>query len=222
MLLNESLIISYSTPNYENLTNIFLKSLASINVTNIDHYLDKSDMVKDNITGFQTNLWYYSVTNKIKHLNNVLLNGNNSNYNYFIFSDCDIWFIKKNKSEWNNLQKYIDENDNDIYFMREKDTDDVNSGFFIIKNNGNIKTIKFFFREVYFTMLKEAKKDMPYGDQTIINNLKDKINYGYIPNEYVIFADKVYDRNKSLFHHATCCKDVKEKIVQINNIKLLF
>jgi len=63
------------------------------------------------------------------------------------------------------------------------------------------------------------KANMYLGDQSIINNLKHKINYGYIPNDYVIFRTCIYNSNKSLFHHAICCKDVDDKIIQINKIK---
>lgn len=63
---------------------------------------------------------------------------------------------------------------------------------------------------------------MPYGDQSIINNLKNKINYGFIPNYYVVFGTSIYDSNKSLFHHAVCCRDVDDKIIQINKIKERF
>jgi hypothetical protein len=62
---------------------------------------------------------------------------------------------------------------------------------------------------------------MPLGDQSIINNLKYKINYGFIPNDYVIFGTNIFNNNKSLFHHAVCCDNVIAKIVQINKIKLL-
>jgi hypothetical protein len=63
---------------------------------------------------------------------------------------------------------------------------------------------------------------MPLGDQSIINNLKSKINYGFIPNDYVVFGTNIYNRNKSLFHHAIACRDVYDKIIQINKIKLAF
>ena len=62
---------------------------------------------------------------------------------------------------------------------------------------------------------------MPLGDQSIINGLKYKLNYGYIPNDYVIFGDAIYNKNKSLFHHAVGCKDVDDKIKKINKIKMI-
>ena len=63
---------------------------------------------------------------------------------------------------------------------------------------------------------------MPHGDQTIINQLKSKINYGFVPNDYVVWSTKIYNSNKSLFHHAVNCGDVDNKIKQINTIKSKF
>ena len=63
---------------------------------------------------------------------------------------------------------------------------------------------------------------MPLGDQSIINILKSKINYDFIPNDYVVFGTTIYNSNKSLLHHAIGCIDVDDKIIQINRIKLAF
>jgi hypothetical protein len=174
-------------------------------------------------TGFGTDLWYYCVRNKINHLINVLKNYDClNNIKYFIFTDCDIIYIKKNINEWYNLENYIQNENKDIHFMREYLSDNVNSGFFIIKNNYNITNIINFFIEVLQTIDTTEKVKMPAGDQSIINNLKNKINYGFIPNDYVVFGSNIFNINKSLFHHAVCCRDVDDKIKQINQIKMAF
>jgi hypothetical protein len=218
-MLDKSLFICYSTPNYSKLTNIFLNSLYDINVNNINHMIDDINILFKN-TGFQTDLWYYCVRNKINHLINVLKNYDClNNIKYFIFTDCDIVYIKKNINEWYNLENYIQNENKDIYFMRENLSNDVNSGFFIIKNNDNITNIINFFIKVLQTIDTIEKVKMPFGDQSIINNLKNTINYGFIPNDYVVFGSTIYNINKSLFHHAVCCRDVDDKIKQINHIK---
>jgi hypothetical protein len=221
-MLDKSLFICYSTPNYSKLTNICLNSLYDINVKNINHMTDDVSILFEN-TGFQTDLWYYCVRNKINHLINVLKNYDGlNNIKYFIFTDCDIIYIKDNVNEWYNLEKYIQNENKDIHFMREDSSEDVNSGFFIIKNNDNITNIINFFIEVLQTIDTTEKVKMPFGDQSIINNLKNKINYGFIPNDYVVFGTTIYNSNKSLFHHAVCCRDVDDKITQINKIKSAF
>ena len=217
-MIDKSLFICYSTPNYSKLTNLFLNSLHDIQVNNINHMTDDISILFKN-TGFQTDLWYYCVRNKINHLINVLQDYDSlKNTKYFIFTDCDIIYIKKNINEWYNLENYIQNENKDIYFMRENTSNDVNSGFFIMKNNNNIKKIINFFVEVLKTIDITKKEQMPYGDQSIINNLKNKINYGFIPNDYVVFGTSIYNSNKSLFHHAVCCRNVDDKIIQINEI----
>ena len=217
------LFISYSSPNYSKLTNIFLDSLSNINVKNINHMLDENiPNVLFQETGFNTDLWYYCIRNKINHLINVLNNYDSLTHTkYFIFTDCDVNYIKNNIHEWDNLEQDIIQENKDIFFMHEH-SGMVNSGFFVIKNNDNIKNIINFFVEVLQTIDTSEKKDMPLGDQSIINNLKHKINYGFVSNEYVIFGSHIFNKEKSLFHHAVCCNDVDDKIIQINNIKSLF
>ena len=146
----------------------------------------------------------------------------NNSKKYFIFSDCDILFIEKNKEKWSELQLFIDENQNDIFFMREHTSELVNTGFFIIKNNKNIKYIITFFKNVLFNLLNREKRTMELGDQTIINEMLHNINYDFIPNDYIIYATTIYNNSKSLIHHAVYCKSVDEKITQINFIKSMF
>ena len=225
-MLDKSLFICYSTPNYSKLTNIFLNSLHEIQVNNINHMTDDISILFKKTgfqTGFQTDLWYYCVRNKINHMINVIQDYDSlKNTKYFIFTDCDIIYIKKNINEWYNLENYIQNENKDIHFMREGTSNDVNSGFFIIKNNNNITKIINFFVEVLKTIDITKKEQMPFGDQSIINNLKNKINYGFIPNDYVVFGTSIYNSNKSLLHHAIGCRDVDDKIIQINKIKEAF
>ena len=179
--------------------------------------------VSNKKTGFRSDLWYYCVRNKINHLINVLKNYDSlNNIKYFIFTDCDVIYIKKNVNEWYNLENYIQNENKDIYFMRENTSNDVNSGFFIIKNNDNITNIINFFVNVLQTFDTSKKANIPFGDQSIINTLKSKINYGFIPNDYVVFGNRIFNSNKSLFHHAVCSNDVDDKIIQINKIKSAF
>ena len=219
-MLDKSLFICYSTPNYEKMTNIFFESLKNINVKNINHLL-QDPTISIEKTGFRTELWYYCLKKKKEHLVNVLKSNIDSHYSYFIFSDCDINYIKKNVNEWYNLEKYMIDTNKDIYFMRENVTNDVNSGFYIIKNNENLKNIIEFFIEVIKEMYNK-NSDLEPNDQVIINKFKNRINFDYIPNEYVVWANYIWDINKSLFHHAVCTTDVTDKIEQINKVKSYF
>ena len=223
-ILENSTFISYSTRNYENITNKFLNSLHKIGVKNenIKYKLDTYDSLIFENEGFQSDLWYYANLNKLMHLITILENYKKINSNYFIFTDCDIIFIEKNRQEWDNLQKFIDENENDIFFMRENTYDIVNAGFFIIKKNKNIKYIINFFKFLLNNLLHREKQTIPCSIQTVINELLNNVNYDYIPNEFVVYGDIIFNSSKSLFHHAVKCNNLDEKNKQINYIKNFF
>jgi len=106
-MLHNSLIIAYSTPNYT-LSKHFLTSLYDVGISksNINHFVEQILPPHDENCAY-SNFWYLCKKNKLKHTIEVLKeNINNNKYKYFISSDCDIWFIKDNFHEWNNLQKY--------------------------------------------------------------------------------------------------------------------
>lgn len=220
LFFNKTLIICYSTPNYSKLTEISLKSLYNLNIKpeNIRHKLDiPPEKLFEKDTGFMSDLFHYCIIEKVKHLINMLIQNKNK-YEYFISLDLDIWFLENNKHQWNNLKSFIDYNDNDIFFMRENYNDEVNGGFFIIKNK-NIDIIINFLSFIYINLILKTKQELPMLEQQLINENKYQIKYDYIPNEYVIFGEDIFNQNKSLFHHSVCCRNVDEKIIQINSIK---
>lgn len=218
-VLSKGMVICYSTPNYKELTDICLQSLSDIHVRCINHMLD-SPMSALSEAGFGTPFWHLCVRNKMVHLLNVLYNHERlRTIKYFIFCDCDVVFLKENVSEWSNLERYIVETDMDIFFMREGTSEQVNTGMFIIKNNENIPKNISFFESVVQKLDTCNTDDFPYGDQSVINSMLSSIDYGFIPNEYVIWGRQINDPNKSLFHHAVCASHVYDKICQINEIQ---
>jgi hypothetical protein len=225
MLLDNSLIIAYSTYNYK-LRDNFINSLLKLNFNKdninlfIDNIINKDDEVECN-----TNIWIKIKIKKLKNLIDILkININNINYKYFISSDCDINFLTDNINEWKNLEYYIDKSNIDIFFMSENNSLDLNgnnvlnTGFFIIKNNENLIDIIIYLNDVLNLMLEYPLNRNISGDKDIINQLKSHVNYGIIPNEYVIWSTNIFDANKSLIHHPVCCSNVNEKINQIKYI----
>ena len=198
-MLDRSLIICYSTPNYDKLTQRFKQCLYTLGVKdeNICHKLDLFDRSPYIKSGFRTDLWYVCLLHKLKHLIDTLKNYNTSKYEYFISSDCDIQFLPINKQEWISLENYMIEHNKDIYFMRENKTPEVNGGFYIIRNINLTKTITFF---------------------ELVYSLKFNLNFGRIPNEYIIYAGTIYNRNSSIIHHAVEAHDVNDKINQMDYI----
>ena len=219
-LLHESIIICYSTPNYEPLTNIALESLYKININsnNIKHKLDILPDLKD--TGFMGDLFYYCIIKKVKHLVDMLKQYKNTS-KYYISLDLDIWFIENNIHHWDNLQSFIDNNPNHVFFMKESTNSEANGGFFIIKNENIDETITFF-ENIYHKLITTPRNELRMLEQELINNDKHLIKYDYIPTEYVVWGEQIFNSSKSLFHHAVCCKNIQEKMFQINSIKQIF
>jgi len=217
MLLEKSLIICYSTPNYRELTELSLSSLRKLNATHIKHKLDIPPHEIRDKTGFMNALFKYSIIHKVKHLIDTLIENKNK-YEYYISADLDIRYLQTNKDKWNELKEYIDGDPNDIFFMRENASNDVNGGFFIIKNNNLEKIIHFL---IYIFQQLITKPHLPMLEQQLINEHKNKINFNFIPNPYVIWGTEIHDMKSALFHHAVCCSNVDEKIKQINQIKTI-
>ena len=72
--MNNSCFIVLSTPNYEKIYKHFFFSLVGIGIDskhiyhNLDNKLDNGTYKKE---GFQTDLWYYCVSQKIKHFKTI-------------------------------------------------------------------------------------------------------------------------------------------------------
>ena len=102
--------------------------------------------------------------------------------------------------------------------MREGNREGINTGFAIIKQCYVEKMI-----EIYDLILNKIKitprVDMPLGDQTIVNNVKDDIDFDYIPHQYVVFGWTIFNKNLALFHHAIGSGKSKGKLNQITVIK---
>jgi hypothetical protein len=224
MFLQKCLIIAYSSPGYS-LTSDFLKSLKDIGVSssNINLYIDYSLKEEEKKTINKdafTNFWKICIINKVKNLIKVLKeNINNNEYKYFISSDCDIIYLRKNLNKWFNLENYINSTNNDIYFMREDISHFINAGFYIIKNNENLLDTISFFINIYTQLTSISICNVNnLVDQDLINKQLHLVNFNYIPNEYVIWGIKIYDISNSLIHHAVCETNCSSKKIQINHI----
>ena len=132
---------------------------------------------------------------------------------YVILSDADIQFIRPEK-----LHDLIDmarSKDLEYFGMAENTRNDFNGGFVILKNTHNIRDL---YKTVYERILV---KEYPFGDQTVLNDIlpKSNIKNEKIPREYVIWGECIYDKNKSIFHHAVCVTNIEGKIKQMKNVR---
>jgi hypothetical protein len=218
-MLENFLIICYTTPNYERITEHFLNCLDTITVpkANICIKRDIPPVELMSKEGFKSNLWYYCLITKLKHLIDSLIL-NKGKYDYYISSDCDIQFLYHHIDKWYDLEQYMKTNNKDIYFMREGLTEEVNGGFYIICNRNLDSTINFL-KSVYEEMLITPYSKMELGDQTIINKkIIGMTNIGKIPLEYVVWGHDIYDHTNSLVHHAVQTSGTIDKIAQMKKI----
>jgi len=217
--MNQTAYIVYSTPNYKRLYNNFFFSLVGIGV-DAKHIFHKLDNPNIKGRGFQSNLWYYCVRKKVEHFKTILKE-QIKNYKYFICSDCDIVFIYKNKHEWDNLYKFVDNSDKQVFYMQEGENEGINAGFCIIKQN-YVKEMISFYDIILEKMSVTPRVEMPLGDQTFVNHLQADINYEYIPNIYIVFGWTIFNNKTALIHHAIGSEQINGKLNQIISIKKKF
>ena len=214
--MDKSCFIVFSTPNYDKLYKQFFFSLVGIGI-NSNHIYHQLDNTKIEGDGFQSDLWYYCVYKKVEHFKTILKE-KKDNYKYFFCCDCDIFFIYKNRDKWNELFDIIDKSKKQIFYMREGNREGINTGFAIIKQSYVEKMIEIY-ENVLHKMKNTSRVEMPLGDQTIINNIKNEIDFEYIPYTYVVFGWTIFNKQCALFHHAIGSGKIKGKLNQITVIK---
>lgn len=217
-MISESVIACYSTLNYQLLTDICISSLISIGFKEdqIKHLLDNITNNKPPVRSlFRKNIWFKSIINKVIHLKSVIQTHIGSTYKYVIFTDCDIRYIKKNGDKWDELKQYMETTPYDVYFTDDRCGGNVNSGFYIVKLNANIQKMVRFFEIVIADMRLNNKSE----DQIVINKYKHTINYGYIPQDYIILGTAIINKDKALLHHAVCEGSITGKIAQMDDIQ---
>lgn len=212
--------VAYSTDNYEPLTKYWRDSLHDVikNDTEhnhvIKHKIDK--MPEKEETGVGKKSWYNCIIEQLIWATSFDENFIQK-FEYVIVSDCDIQFFPNNS--WKPLFEYIKRSNKSIFFMRENNSSDVNSGFYIIKNDYYETYVKF-----VKNMLDINDMYTDFGDQTYINNHRDELNFDYIPDEFVVWGREVNDKkvDKILLHHAVFNKSVKTKSEQIEFVRNYF
>ena len=201
-------IFVVTSPNYIELYNIFTESLQP-EKNDIKIYSDIFPVEKYNN---HKDIWHNAMRFKMNFILNELTNTCEEN-EYVILSDADIQFIRPEK-----LHDLIDmarSKDLEYFGMAENTRNEFNGGFVILKNTQNIRDL---YKTVYERILV---KEYPFGDQTVLNDIlpKSNIKNEKIPREYVIWGESIYDKNKSIFHHAVCVTNIEGKIKQMSNVR---
>ena len=217
-MLTNVCIIAYTTPNYY-ISKYFEESVERI-MNKEDIYLKKEKLPSDYFgekDGLRSKIWYHCLRRKLEHLKDTLIKIKDK-YDYYIFSDCDIQYFRNEKS-WTNLFTFIRYSSKNIFFLRENTWSDVNTGFYIIKNN----YIDHFVKYLEQNVLSKDIRQYPLGDQDLINRSKHYLCYEYIPLEFTIWATNYKESNKDTYilHHAVVtsnCKEKEKQMLMIQNL----
>jgi hypothetical protein len=212
--------LAYSTDNYQDLADVWKSSLLQItSVKDIRHKIDNISGNYDE-SGFQTQLFRDACVNTINFLISEL--SNVKNYNYIVLTECDIQYFK---NDWSDLFKFIEEDGKSIYFMRENGNEEINSGWYILKSSYADTFKKFLEKMIKFGDIRNDK--LPIQDY--YNNHKNELDYGYIPDKYIIWGGNLTDKNSStvLLHHSVAVGansrgrrgNVDNKLEQMKDVK---
>lgn len=99
LLIERSIIISYATQNYEDISRMFKAGLYSLNIKPENLFIKREIIKFSGEDGFRSGVWYKAILNKVIHLVRCLRNFKDNSIRphikYFIFCDCDVFFIGK-------------------------------------------------------------------------------------------------------------------------------
>lgn len=156
--------------------------------------------------GFRSDSWYDAIYFQLISVLRIL--ENKPNDEVILVSDIDILFIRKDSTLINLVNEKFNNNpDLEMWISREDLSNHVNTGFYFLKNN--YKTKKFI-----IDCIKTCRQ-LPLADQTYFNiNLNANLNWDYIPNDYAIWATKIYNKDLALFYHAVQTYNVEQKLHQ--------
>jgi len=155
--------------------------------------------------GFQKPSWYHCIYEHRKYALKII---DNNDYDYYLITDCDIQFFA---NDWTSLLSYLNNSENDVLYMKEADTQDVNCGFQVVKN-----------KTAYIEFMKDVLSEerfftAEFSDQSIVNERKHSINYGYVPKCTTIWGSLFDEEFKSsyLLHHSVNTNDKRQQLQMI-------
>lgn len=203
-------ILTAWSVNFEPLYNRWLKTLPRCFEPNAKLI----EIPQDNF-GCLSQSWYDAIKLKIQHFNNVLETLPEGEI--VICCDCDIFFVRSNDELKKYITDHINKHNLDFLFMREGKVEQVNGGFYAVKNSSLV-------RKALSSAIQYCDKKTTFADQDFFNGVEFKtsgIKWDYIDYNLVAWAELIFNRRKTLFHHAVCTKNIEEKIKQQDKVARL-
>lgn len=213
-------VICYSTPNYAPLANHCAESLLRLGLPRAQLHWWVDDSFAETDGSFRTSLWYHSVSQKILHLivsldllvrRDIAFAGK-----WILFTDMDVQYFGPSHL-WSAAALAL--TTHEVMFLREGATDEVNSGVFFIRATPDVmRRASAFFQRVLARMKERTRESMPYGDQTIVNELlpMSGLDVGFLPDAMVGFGRNC--PRTALFHHAVAAGSMGAKLEQQRDV----
>lgn len=157
--------------------------------------------------GFQTDSWYDIIRIKVENTASYLTTQPDGRI--ALCSDSDIMFVNETDL-FSRLarEKFASDPDLDMWIMEESTEGIANGGFYFVRNS---KKIRMFLRR----MATSCYDKTPLADQNFLNeNIRDCLNFQFIPKDYIICGTDIHEPKKSLFMHNVGVGSVQEKLDQ--------
>jgi hypothetical protein len=201
--MNQIPALTLWTDNYRPLYDRWLSTLPK-GLLPVSKYFDTKNF---STFGFRHPSWYECIKQKliffVDTLNLVPMNS------IVLCCDSDVLFLNK-EDKLVSIAFEVFEKDPllDIWIMREGSRNMVNGGFYFVRNSQKII-------DYIKNLTKACDKQLPFADQTFLNEtIKTSLTYQMIPDCYVVWGNQIHDSKSALFHHAVCCANVEQKLIQ--------
>lgn len=165
--------------------------------------------------GFCSGSWYDAIIQKIQHFLDTLKGLPEGTL--CLCCDVDIFFAKRTDALANYLRDEMETRGLDMLFMQENQMESVNGGFYCVRNVERV-------RQALSHAMEYCMKKTQYADQDYYNSEEFKnsgVKWGVIDTSLVAWGGTVFNREKTLFHHAVCCVTMEDKLKQQNQIARL-
>lgn len=190
-MLKDTCLISYSLSN-DYLSKHLVNSTKGLLDPN--HIYIKDDSMLSKLYTDDT-FHFHSKKKRLNHYKNKLMLLKHK-YNTFIVTDCDGRFFC-NMGGWVELYNLIKESEKQIFFMKDDDTNNIHTGFFILKHN----YVDVFVNYIKNTLLHDNIELS--NQQLVLTNAKKDLNCEFIPSKFIIWGYKFTILHKKYYvvHH---------------------
>lgn len=191
-MLKDTCLISYSLSN-DYLTKYLVNSTKDLIESN--HIYIKDDSVMSKLYTDDNTLRVHSKKRRLNHYKNKLMLLKRK-YNTFIVTDFDCRFFC-NMDGWNELYEFIKESEKQVFFIRDDDTNNFYTRFFILKDS----YVDLFVNYIKNTLLHDSNELNSH--HLVLTNAKKDLSCEFIPSKFIIWGNKftILHKNYYVLHH---------------------